>query len=300
VTDKIHPALKKLDNMKLFSLYIIFSFTVFSSFLWSQVFDDEQISQIQDQIDLDLKNTHPNFEQSTDVEKKNQLSIVLNSIANNVLNRQWLHPSGPEWPILDWTKVDKIDSFFKDQFEVVNTVGVVAQSNKDAARFAYAASLLSRISTLGEPWFQSWLREISKGNDSNLKRLVFISVNDLGEDYLNALDAESGEQLVVDWNAWKQAYDQSNKLGKAILLKSMTRLALITDNWEKLKEIHLSVFNGNDDELKAIALVKGDNGIGQEIVTEWKEIAKNSTNAKLKKLAQEVLDRQQIEIEKAE
>ena len=63
----------------------------------------------------------------------------------------------------------------------------------------------------------------------------------------------------------------------------------MTDDWDKLKEIHLSVFNGNDDDLKAIALVKGSASLGDAVIAKWTDLAENSTNAKLKSLAQEAI-----------
>lgn len=263
-------------------------------------FDSEQIVQNQSVVDDQLLLKYPNieqaFEQGSENEKKQLFSDILQEIANPVLSRQWIHPSDADWPLVDWARVNKADSFFDDQVKIIKTVGVVAQTDNEIARFVYTRNLLSCSASTGEPWFQSWLLNIAKDNDTNLKRLVFMSVDELGIDHHRVTDFETGDTFETNWDAWKQAYDQSNKLGKAILLKCMTRLALITDNWEKLKEIHLSVFNGNDDELKAIALVKGDNGLGDEIVTKWKGISENSTNAKLKNLAQEVLERLQIEI----
>lgn len=271
-----------------------------SLYVNGHIFDENQITQIKNQLDAQLKIDHPNFNEAADEEKTNQFTAIVNNIANSVLSRQWAHPAGGNWPIVDWTRFDKLNSFFEDQVKVVEIPGVVAQTNDEAARFGYVASLLAHNASLGEVWFQNWIFNISKGNDTNLKRLVFLSVDEFGEDHNRVLDVESGEQLAVNWNTWKNSYDQSNKLGKAILLKCMTRLALITEDWDKLKQIHLSVFNGNDDELKAIALVKGDTGLGDDVIAKWRDIAENSTNLKLKSLAQQVLERQQLNNEQPE
>lgn len=255
------------------------------------LFDQKKIRAIQERIDEQLKTDYLNFENASNEKKTKQFTVILNSVAKNVFSRKWVHPAGGNWPLVDWARVDKLDSFFEDQTKVVENVGVVAQTNEEAASFSYVASLLVHNSSLGEVWFRNWLLGISKGNDSNLKRITFFSVDELGVDCNRVVNFEAGEWFIVNWNAWNKAYDQSNKLGKAILLKCMTRLALITDDWDKLKEIHLSVFNGNDDDLKAIALVKGSSGLGNDVMAKWTDLAQNSTNAKLKSLAQQAIAR---------
>jgi len=266
----------------------------------SQEFDEEQMALIQSQLDSQLKIDYSNFGDASNEDKTIQFPNILDSIAHDVLLKQWVHPTNGAWPLVDWTRVDKLDSFFDNQSNVVETKGVVADSDDQAARFAYAHSLISASSASGESWFQVWLLNLAKENDSNLKRLTFLSADECGVDFNKTQSSESGEQFVVDWNAWKFSYDQSNKLGKAILLKCMTRLAIITDNWDKLKEIHLSVFNGNDDDLKAIALVKGSSSLGEAVIAKWTDLAENSTNAKLKNLAQQALTRHTGEAEDLE
>ena len=286
----------------LFTIYATLFLGLFAA--QGEEFDFDQILQMQDALEEQLLVKYPNLEQSFEQgaanEKKQLFSNILEEVGNPVLSRQWAHPSGVDWPLVDWPRVDKLESFFDDQFKVVETVGVVAQTNNEMARFVYAGRFLSVFASNGKLWYQDWLLNHAKGNDSNLKWLIFFNVDELGIDHHRVVDFESGEKFEMDWNAWKLAYDQSNKLGKAILLKCMTRLALITEDWAKLTQIHLSVFNANDDDLKATALVKGDNGLGDGVIDKWKDIAQNSANAKLKNLAQEVLERQQIEIKKPE
>lgn len=282
---------QKPDKMKyqVLAIYVLF---LLPWDIQGQGFDENQIAQITGQLDDQLNIDYPNFEDASDTEKRNQFTAMLNSVAGAVFAKQWEHPTNENWSLVDWSKVDTLDNFFSNQTEVLENVGVVADTNDEAARFGLAYSLVSAGSSSGADWFQVWLMNQAQANDSNLKWLVYFSADDLGIDNFKFDTDGKREVLTVDWNAWKQAYDNSNKLGKAILLKCMTRMALITKQWDRLKEIHLSVFNGADDELKAIALIKGDNGLGDTVMAKWSDIANNSTNAKLKSLAQQIIARQ--------
>ena len=264
------------------------------------VFDEQIIETQKENLWNQVESDYTNFTQDDDAAKQGQFTNILNSLSGSVLAEQWTYEGGGNWPVVDWNLVGDLESFFEDQDALLlyaSGVPKIAQTNAEAAEVEWLIHLLTISASLGESWFGVWIQNLAKGADSNLKRIAYRSVDEFGEDFARA---HPDEQAVTDWNAWKLAYDQSNKLGKAILLKCMTRLALITDDWDKLTQIHLSVFNGNDDDLKAIALVKGDNGLGDGVIDKWKDIAQNSTNAKLKNLAQEVLERQQIEIEQPE
>ncbi|MEN8755209.1 MAG: hypothetical protein ABF332_04535, partial [Akkermansiaceae bacterium] len=63
----------------------------------------------------------------------------------------------------------------------------------------------------------------------------------------------------------------------------------------EVADMHMLVFNGNNDTLKAIALVKGLKNLGTDIVNKWRDIVDNSSNLKLKVLAEAVLEQQGIE-----
>lgn len=253
-------------------------------------FDEEAIVQIRGQIDAAIKVQYPNFEDLTPAQKTAQLSDVINAASGNVLARQWQHPDGAVWPVVYWQKVDKLKSFYDDQFGVAEDNGVVADSDQLAAEFSYSSALLSNLGSFGEPWFQDWVINLAVAADSNLKVMSYISIEQMGSESSDILDVDNGEQLTVDWNAWGNAYGQSSVLGKALILKCLTQLAIVTDEWDKIIEIHTAVFNGNNDDLKAIALVESSEELGDAIKAKWQDIAENSPNLKLKSLAQQVLD----------
>jgi hypothetical protein len=72
----------------------------------------------------------------------------------------------------------------------------------------------------------------------------------------------------------------------------MTDLALIKEEFEKVAELHVSLFNGTNDDLKAIALYTGTRKLGAAVVAKWQDIADNHPNPKMKALAQEALGRE--------
>lgn len=286
-----------LDKMKIFSIHILpFVFLLHSIEVQANpVFDEENIETEKAALWGQVESEYATFVQSDDTAKQGQFTNMLTSLGGSLLAKQWTYENGGDWPIVDWSLVEDLNTFFEDQDTLLlydSGIPKIARTNAEAAQAEWLIHLLATCTSSGEDWFALWLQNLAQGADTNLKRIAYRSAEDFGEDYARS---HPDQQPSTDWNEWKQAYDQSNKLGKAILLKCMTRLALITGEWQKLKEIHLAVFNGNDDELKAIALVKSDNGLGDEVIAKWKEIAENSTNAKLKSLAQEVLEIQKID-----
>ncbi len=262
-------------------------------FGWGEepTFDEQAIETAKTNLWSQVEGDYSTFLAADNEAKQGIFSGILNDIAGSLLSKQWVYTGGGDWPVVDWSLVDRIEKFFEDQDKhLLYDSGIIkiAQNNEEAAKAAWLVHLLSFPCSDGEVWYGDWLQNLAKGGDTNLKRIVYRSVEDFGEDYANRYP---DQELIVDWCAWKQSYDQSNQLGKAILLKCMTRLALITEDWDKLRQIHLSVFNGNDDDLKAIALVKGDSRLGTNVIAKWTDLAENSTNAKLKSLAQQALAR---------
>ena len=250
--------------------------------------------------ELELQNIVADQEQNftnlegltTDLEKKNAFSTILSDVLGNLAIQQWNPPSGA-WPIVDWGKVDKLDNFFQDQFNWIIQDEVIADTAKTLAKLQFSGSVVFQQTSLASGWFESWLLEKVLAPDDNIKRVIFWYGEDFGSDL-------EGEIRVINWNLWEQTFNAANDLGKAIILKNLTVLASRVDGWENVADIHMLVFNGNNDALKAIALVKGHKNLGDGVIDKWKDIAQNSTNAKLKNLAQEVLERQQIEIEQPE
>jgi len=292
---------KKQDKMKKI-LKIITMVMLSCPFSWAEdpTFDEQAIETAKTNLWNQVEGDYTTFLAADNVAKQGLFSGILNDIAGSLLSKQWVYSGGGDWPVVDWNLVDKMENFFEDQDKDLlydSEIIKIAQDNEEAAKAVWLVHLLSVPCSDGETWYGDWLQNIAKGGDTNLKRIVYRSVEDFGEDRANKYP---DQEPVADWNAWKQSYDQSNQLGKAILLKCMTRLALITEDWDKLKQIHLSVFNGNDDALKAIALIKGNSKLGDDVIVKWTDLAENSTNAKLKSLAEQVVARHTGEVESLE
>lgn len=272
------------------------------SLSWGEdpTFDEQAIETAKTEVWNQVEGDYTTFLAADNAAKQGLFSGILNDVAGSLLSKQWIYSGGGDWPVVDWNLVDKMGTFFEDQDKhLLYDSGIIkiAQNNEEAAKAAWLVHLLSIPCSNGEAWYGDWIQTIAKGGDTNLKRILYRSVEDFGEDHASKYP---DQQLVIDWNTWKQSYDQSNQLGKAILLKCMTRLALITEDWDKLKQIHLSVFNGNDDDLKAIAIVKGDSRLGDDVIAKWTDLAENSANAKLKSLAEQALTRHTGEAEDIE
>ena len=137
-----------------------------------------------------------------------------------------------------------------------------------------------------EPWFEDWLFVLAKSSNENLKRLLFFTISNFGEDMLKGSDT----LRAIDWNKWETAFNQSDNLGKSLLLVCMTDLASRSEDYEKVATIHIGVFNGTNDDLKAIALYTGVKKLGPGVVIKWQDIADNHPNPKMKILAQELLN----------
>lgn len=285
--------------MNTFKLIALFFYLIISAYA-NTVFDEEEIEVEKLALWEIVESDYLTFTQSNDEEKQGKFTNILNQLGGNLLAKQWIYEGGGEWPIVDWSLVENLETFFEEQDKpLLYDSGVlkIAQTNTEAAQGLWIAYLLTRSAADGENWYALWLQALAKGADSNLKRLAYRAVNDFGEDFFKPNRDDPDERPIADWNAWRQSFNQSNKLGKAILLKSMTRLAMITEEWEVLNEIHLSVLNGNDEELKAIALVKGNSGMAEDVINSWKDISENSANAKLKILATQALKRHKAFIE---
>lgn len=268
-------------------------------------FNLQQIKADQDQISAQIRADYPNFNEAEPANKIIQFSSILNQVGSSVYSKAWNYSGNASLPIVDWNQVDKIGSFEEDQDKLIinNDLVIILldnQTNNEAARLRTMASLINHYCLEGRNWFGDWIQAKAKANDDNLKWLVYRCADNFSENYYNSTKTVPGDELAVDWAAWKATFDQSNKLGKAILLKCMTRLAITTDSWEKVREIHLSVFNGNDDDLKAIALVKGNSKLGDAVIAKWNDLAENSTNLKLKSLAQQAIAKYTGEVEDLE
>lgn len=267
-------------------IVLIFVFSLNTVF--SEAYDVNQIGTISVNLGNQIKANYPHIDTVADPAKKTQLSAIITEVAGAILAKNWDHGSGSAWPLIDWSKVANMDTFYKDQRAFLASPNPITQNVDEAARFDFSGLFLAAASAVGEQWFRDWLRAEVTGNQKNMKMLLFWNIEDLGVDHARA---ENTNPINAEWATWHITFNQSDKIGKAILLKCLTRWANVTNQWDTLRAIHLSVFNGNDDDLKAVALVGGDIHIGDQVMAKWQDLAENSANLKLKNLAEQALQK---------
>lgn len=221
--------------------------------------------------------------------KVDKFTLLLQEVAGPILARQWIYPSSNVWPLVDWARVSSLPNLIKDQVVVIETTHAVAQSDEEMARICILLNLIIKSGSEVEPWYENWLLSLAKSSNTNLKRLVFNISPGFAEDIGETGNTEGIR--AIDWEAWETAFNQSDDLGKALLLVCMTDLALRKEEFAKVTELHIGVFNGTNDDLKAIALHSSTRKLGAAIVAKWQDIADNHANPKMKALAQEALDR---------
>ena len=191
-------------------------------------FDQEQIDVIYQQInDVALKD-YPDWDDIDDTAKKAQLSAMITQLSGPTLTKQWNHSSGGAWPVVDWTQVAQTNTFFSDQLQFFKAPNAITQTHDEVAKFTISGVLVHSSSTVGGLWFREWLKDVVTSDDQNRKMLVYWFIGELGEDRASIAASEEespagNEELNPNWNEWKNTYDQSDKLGKAILLKCLTR-----------------------------------------------------------------------------
>lgn len=97
---------------------------------------------------------------------------------------------------------------------------------------------------------------------------------------------------VVDWAAWQTAYDNANALGKAILLKNASFLAIRDNDFAVASAMHQAALGGTDRELKAVALAYGHPSLGTGVTSTWETMAADNSDPELQSLAQQALANQ--------
>lgn len=252
-------------------------------------FDMESVKTFEEQISNSLatNQTRIDWTDSQDpLVKQQKFSSLINEIAGGILTRQWVYTGGGSWPLIDWSKVNTLKSLIDEQTKVFEETHIVAQSDEEMAKLSTVAWLAGAMGKDAEPWFEDWLLVLAKSSNENLKRLLFFTISNFGEDMLKGSDT----LRAIDWNKWEAAFNQSDNLGKALLLICMTDLASRSEDYVKVATIHIGVLNGTNDDLKAIALYTGIRKLGPAVVIKWQDIADNHPNPKMKILAQELLN----------
>jgi hypothetical protein len=278
------------DNMN--KITLISFFLAITSTLKSQNFNDANVQNLHDQLYASLDNDPLCIQwenAQTDQIKSQKFDEIIVQIGNPPLGRQWSYPGHPDWPLINWDKIDKLSKVMDDQFDILNQVGVIALNDQEAAKISVVEWLVMNGGRDMEQWYEKWLLNLVKSSNTNLKRLVFWSIKNFAEDI--GRQGNTDNVRAIDWIEWQNTFNQSDNLGKAILLVCMNELALRKEEFTKVAEIHLQIFNNSNDDLKVIALYASTRKLGVGVVAKWQEIADNNTNLKLKALAQEAINR---------
>ena len=165
---------------------------------------------------------------------------------------------------------------------------LVAQNETEAVRLRGAGSLMLSATLDGEQWGEKLLLDIAQRPDGNTKRLTYWFTEHFAQDWHTQGESATGAPVwPVNWTAWQQAYNAANALGKAIILKNATMLAVRRSDFGVAATINLAALSGTDRELKAIALAFGDPALGSAVTAKWAEIAGNAADPQMQALAQE-------------
>jgi hypothetical protein len=223
------------------------------------------------------------FEASTDptVKAAKWEELVVAS-AEGLLTATWPTPAGG-WKLIDFPTTGTLTlQDVRDQaWKKAEYTKLVAQNETEAVRLRGAGALMLSAASDGQQWASKLLLDIAQRPDSNIKRLTYWFTKSFAQD-------ASVVTWPVDWSAWQQAYTAANPLGKAIILRSITTLAVRRNEVATAAAINLSALSGTDRELKAVALAFGDPALGSAVTAKWAEIAGNASDAQLQALAQEV------------
>ena len=254
-------------------------------------FDSEEVEQHLLQLEDDLKSSSlvaswKAAEDSTDI--RTAFDLVVQEIAGEILGRQWMHPSNGNWPLVDWSTVSDLETFFEDQRSFIETTNAIAKNDEELARISTLMGAFMTLGSTAEIWFEDWLLDLAKSTNHNSKRLALYSIRGFGED----IAKESGVPRVIDWSKWGAAYDLADNLGKAILIGCISDLAMRTETYTLASMVHLSVFDGDCEDLKAIALDHGTMHMGESVVERWNLISNEHNNPKLRALAEQALSRE--------
>ena len=223
------------------------------------------------------------FETQTNPEDKAGVwKALIVDAGDGILSQTWTEPAGG-WKLLEFPAQGDISvqQVVTQAWEKVSKTKLVAQNDADAVRLRGAGALLQLVSADGEEWGEAFLLDIAQSPDGNLKRLTYWFTRNFGQD-VNAI------VWSPDWVAWQQAYTSANALGKAIILRNLTMLAVKTNEPSVACNIYVSALSGSDRELKAIALVFSHPALGSAVIQKWNEIANNGSDPQLQVLANEM------------
>lgn len=256
-------------------------------------FDEAAIRAIQESRVL-FQNFGPiaqAFEASNDpTVKAAKYEELIVAAGGDVLTATWPAPSGG-WKLFDFPVSGNptVETVVGQQAQKVSNTKLIAQNETEAARLRGAGSLILGAALEGEQWGEKLLLDIAQRPDNNIKRLAYWFTKHFAQDWHTKGESATGAPVwPVNWSAWQQAYNAANPLGKAIILRNITTLAVRRNEVATAAAINLAALSGTDRELKAIALAFGDPALGSAVTAKWAEIANNAADPQLQALAQEV------------
>ena len=213
--------------------------------------------------------------------------------AGGLLSAAWTAPSGG-WKLLDFPATGNLtlEDVREQQSNKAIYTKLIAQNETQAVQLRGAQGLMLNAALEGEQWAEKLLLDIAQRPDSNIKRLTYFCAKDFAQDWTAKGESESGVPSTVpvwqvDWNAWQQAYNAANALGKATILRNVTMLGIRREQVTTAAAINLAALSGADRELKAIALAFGHPALGSAVTAKWAEIAGNASDPQMQALAQE-------------
>ena len=227
---------------------------------------------------------------ATKAAKWEQLVIVA---SQGMLSTNWPPPPAG-WKLIVFPASGNLtlQDVREQAWEKVYSTKLVAQNDTEAVRLRAAGGLLVGAVVEGEEWASMLLLDVAQRPDSNIKRLAYWFTQDFAIDWNPQRESESGVPSAVpvwqvDWNAWQQAYNAANALGKAIILRNVTMLGIRREQVTTAAAINLAALSGTDRELKSIALAFGAAALGSAVTAKWAEIAADASDPQMQALAQE-------------
>ncbi len=277
--------------MKTSSLQIIVSIVAFLGFgrcaaqTPASEFDENAIRAIQDSLipSQEFQTLILAFEASSNsVAKAAKWEQLVISASEGLLSSLWSEPANG-WRLIEFPAAGNLtlEDARNQPWNRAFYTKLVAQNPPQAVHLRGAGALMKVAANDGEQWANDMLLDVVQRPDSNFKRLTYWFTSGFGQ------DAEV-INWSVDWNAWQQAYNAANALGKAIILKNVTMLALKRNELTVAGAINLSALSGGDRELKAIAIAFGDPALGSEVTAKWAEIASDPSDPQIQALAREL------------
>lgn len=255
-------------------------------------FDEELIQAIFDD------DTHPYnvtwmakaaalFEQfeaaTTDQERADIYREILEATADDILLEEWEAPAGG-WPVYEFSdNPPTVEDVTYQQGRIASTTKLAVEDELSMVKLRSTMRLLSGSAFEGERWTELLLLDIVEGPQDNLRLIAFWSALEFGTDLFDP-------SWEVNWPRWEAAFQNSDPMGKSIILRNCVMLSLRFDHFEAAGRIHLAGLNDPSKSVQAVALASGIPALGDDVVNRWIQIAEDGSDSDLQALANETLE----------